>query len=150
MPMRLSLVLAAAALVLAACGGSSSTLVAAPDDRAPEDATTRSTAAATEASSAEATASNGDQADGDQADGEPGSASSGEADTSQPAAEDTPTTAVTPEEAAERAAANQPNLVVSDSPIDTQVLVVADGTVTSLADAVTGDRPLLIWFWAPH
>ena len=45
---------------------------------------------------------------------------------------------------------NQPNLQVSDNPIDTEMLVVADGTVTSLGEAVTGDRPVLLWFWAPH
>ena len=54
------------------------------------------------------------------------------------------------QEAAAAAEVNQPNLVISGTAIDTEVLVVADGSVTTLADAATGDRPLLIWFWAPH
>ncbi len=31
-----------------------------------------------------------------------------------------------------------------------EVLNVADGSITSLVDAVDGDRPVLLWFWAPH
>jgi hypothetical protein len=57
---------------------------------------------------------------------------------------------VTPEEAAELAATNLPNLVVADDPTATEVLVVADGSVTTISQAATGDRPLLLWFWAPH
>jgi hypothetical protein len=57
---------------------------------------------------------------------------------------------VTPEEAAELAATNLPNLVVADDPTATEVLVVADGSVTTISRAATGDRPLLLWFWAPH
>ncbi|NCG25795.1 MAG: hypothetical protein GWP47_16890 [Actinobacteria bacterium] len=33
---------------------------------------------------------------------------------------------------------------------DIEVLSVDDGSVSSLRDAVTGDRPVLLWFWAPH
>jgi hypothetical protein len=57
---------------------------------------------------------------------------------------------VTPEEAAELAATNLRNLVVADDPTATEVLVVADGSVTTISQAATGDRPLLLWFWAPH
>ena len=31
-----------------------------------------------------------------------------------------------------------------------EVLNVADGSVATLDDAVWGDRPVLLWFWAPH
>lgn len=61
-----------------------------------------------------------------------------------------PATEVAPETAAAAAAANLANLVVADDPRDTGVLVVADGSITTLAEAATGDRPLLLWFWAPH
>lgn len=33
---------------------------------------------------------------------------------------------------------------------DFEVLSVADGSITSLRDTVVGDRPVLLWFWAPH
>lgn len=54
-------------------------------------------------------------------------------------------------ESAEVAAAeNLPNLQSSETVFDVEVLSVADGSVSSLRDAVTGDRPVLVWFWAPH
>lgn len=31
-----------------------------------------------------------------------------------------------------------------------EVLDVETGGATTLADTVTGDRPVLLWFWAPH
>jgi hypothetical protein len=33
---------------------------------------------------------------------------------------------------------------------DLEVVRVADGATVSLADLAEGDRPLLVWFWAPH
>jgi hypothetical protein len=48
------------------------------------------------------------------------------------------------------AEANIPGLQTSDDPLDVEVLSVADGSVSSLRAAVTGDRPVLLWFWAPH
>jgi hypothetical protein len=48
------------------------------------------------------------------------------------------------------AEANIPGLQTSDDPLDIEVLAVADGSVSSLRAAVTGDRPVLLWFWAPH
>lgn len=48
------------------------------------------------------------------------------------------------------AAENSATLTTSDDPLDTEVLSVVDGTVASLRDTVTGDRPVLLWFWAPH
>ena len=52
--------------------------------------------------------------------------------------------------AEEVAEANIPGLQTSDDPLDVEVLSVADGSVSSLRTAVTGDRPVLLWFWAPH
>lgn len=31
-----------------------------------------------------------------------------------------------------------------------EVVDVATGETTTLADRVDGDRPVLLWFWAPH
>lgn len=33
---------------------------------------------------------------------------------------------------------------------DFEVLSVYDGSVTTLRETVDGDRPVLVWFWAPH
>ena len=68
----------------------------------------------------------------------------------QPAAVNTQPAVVTTQEAAANAGGNQPNLAAVDNVLDTEVLVVADGSITTLAEAATGDRPLLVWFWAPH
>ncbi len=53
-------------------------------------------------------------------------------------------------DASSTAAANQANLATSDDVRDIEVLSVDDGSVSSLRDAVDGDRPVLLWFWAPH
>ena len=52
--------------------------------------------------------------------------------------------------AAETAATNQSSLRGSSDVTMIEVLDVADGSITTLADAVDGDRPVLVWFWAPH
>lgn len=58
----------------------------------------------------------------------------------------------TPEAAAagDAAAANQDDLAQSDNVLDIEVLDVADGSKATLRDAVDGDRPVLLWFYAPH
>jgi ABC-type phosphate transport system substrate-binding protein len=63
------------------------------------------------------------------------------ADNLEPAAD------VSPAEAAER---NTPLLATPDDVRDVEVLSVADGSITTLRAAVDGDRPVLLWFWAPH
>lgn len=67
------------------------------------------------------------------------------ASAASPAAPAEPT--LPPEEAA---AANQPLLQRSDDARDIEVLSVVDGSISTLRDAVEGDRPILLWFWAPH
>jgi len=60
---------------------------------------------------------------------------------------------VTSEEAAaaEAAAAENASLLEYTESVDTsQVLTVADGSITTLSEVVTGDRPVLLWYWAPH
>ncbi len=52
--------------------------------------------------------------------------------------------------AEDAAATNAPNLQSAESVFDVEVLTVADGSVASLRDVVTGDRPVLVWFYAPH
>jgi uncharacterized spore protein YtfJ len=46
--------------------------------------------------------------------------------------------------------ANIDLLQPADDARDVEVLNVQDGSITSLRDAVTGDRPVLLWFYAPH
>lgn len=50
----------------------------------------------------------------------------------------------------DEAAANIASLQIADNPLDTQVLNIVDGSVTTVREQVTGDRPVLLWFWAPH
>ena len=48
------------------------------------------------------------------------------------------------------AEANLPLLQASGDARDHEVLPVEDGSIASLRSAVDGDRPVLLWFWAPH
>jgi hypothetical protein len=48
------------------------------------------------------------------------------------------------------AALNTPMLQTADDPIDVEVLAVSDGSVASLRKVADGDRPVLLWFYAPH
>lgn len=52
--------------------------------------------------------------------------------------------------AADLAEQNTGLLTVSEDPLDTEVLSVTDGSVASLRAVVDGDRPVLLWFYAPH
>lgn len=54
------------------------------------------------------------------------------------------------EAATEAAAANESTLVFTDDFSTTQLLNTADGEVTQLSEVITGDRPVLLWYWAPH
>ena len=51
---------------------------------------------------------------------------------------------------ASSAEANLPSLQPADDVRDIEVLSVTSGATTSLREAVTGDRPVLVWFYAPH
>lgn len=48
------------------------------------------------------------------------------------------------------AAENQALLQPAHSAFDVEVLSVADGSISTLRDVVDGDRPVLVWFYAPH
>ncbi len=48
------------------------------------------------------------------------------------------------------AAANLELLRMADDARDVEVLDVGDGSIATLRNAVDGDRPVLVWFWAPH
>ena len=61
-----------------------------------------------------------------------------------------PPPSLPPEEARAAAEQNIPGLMTSDDVRDIEVVSVYDGSVTSLREVVTGDRPVLVWFWAPH
>ncbi len=45
---------------------------------------------------------------------------------------------------------NETQLVLTQSVESTQFFDTADGTIRELADVVTGDRSVLLWYWAPH
>lgn len=47
-------------------------------------------------------------------------------------------------------ATNEGQLALSADLATTQVLNTADGAATSLSEVVTGDRAVLLWYWAPH
>lgn len=63
-----------------------------------------------------------------------------------------PTDASQPDSAspADIAEANMTLLQPADDVRDFEVLDVTDGSIASLRSAVDGDRPVLLWFWAPH
>ena len=50
----------------------------------------------------------------------------------------------------ESASANGAAVAVSDDVPDLEMVDVASGSNVRLASLVTGDKPLLLWFWAPH
>ena len=53
--------------------------------------------------------------------------------------------------AAETAASsNEATLALTSDVVSTQFLDTADGSVAQLSEVVTGDRPVLLWYWAPH
>lgn len=52
--------------------------------------------------------------------------------------------------ALDAAAVNETQLVLTSDLATSQVLHTADGTATSLSEVVTGDRAVLLWYWAPH
>ena len=50
----------------------------------------------------------------------------------------------------EGASANGAAVAVSADVPDLEMVDVASGSSVRLASLVTGDKPLLLWFWAPH
>ena len=46
--------------------------------------------------------------------------------------------------------ADSDDLATNDDVRLIEVLEVDTGEPTTLADTATGDRPVLLWFWAPH
>ncbi len=50
----------------------------------------------------------------------------------------------------EEAEANQAEIVTSGDISQTEMLDVSSGEITSLSEVVTGDRAVLVWYWAPH
>ena len=50
----------------------------------------------------------------------------------------------------EGASANGAAVAVSADVPDLEMVDVASGSNVRLASLVTGDKPLLLWFWAPH
>ena len=50
----------------------------------------------------------------------------------------------------EQALANIDSLQTSDNVLDMETLNVSDGSVSTLRQAIDGDRPVLLWFYSPH
>lgn len=62
----------------------------------------------------------------------------------------TPAEAAANADAAVQADANIDNLESTGDVRTTEVLNLSDGSKSTLEQAVTGDRPVLLWYWAPH
>ena len=45
---------------------------------------------------------------------------------------------------------NEAQLSLSEDLSRSELLVGETGQITSLGDVVTGDRPVLVWYWAPN
>lgn len=52
--------------------------------------------------------------------------------------------------AIDAATANQATIQLTSDVATTQFLDTADGGIAQLSEVVTGDRPVLLWYWAPH
>ena len=48
------------------------------------------------------------------------------------------------------AEANQNDLELTGNVAESELLDAATGEIKSLSDVVVGDRPVLVWYWAPH
>ena len=48
------------------------------------------------------------------------------------------------------ASSNEATLTLTSDVASTQFLDTADGSIAQLSEVVTGDRPVLLWYWAPH
>jgi len=42
-----------------------------------------------------------------------------------------------------------PSLALTDDPTTTELVNLATGAATTLGDQATGDRAVLVWYWAP-
>ena len=45
---------------------------------------------------------------------------------------------------------NESRLSLGGDIASTELLEAATGEITSLGEVVTGDRAVLVWYWAPH
>jgi hypothetical protein len=137
--------LAALALLATACGGSGDvdTIALEPQSESSAEAGTPTADAADTDTDTEAEPAAAAPAEEGAADG---------ATDEESPADETPSPPVSlpRDEALAAADANLPNLQTSDDARDIEVLSVTSGEITSLRSVVTGDRPVLVWFWAPH
>ena len=139
-------------LIAAACSSTADTV--STEAANPADDTVAEAAPAADADESEAMANDpvntDDEAMAEDADGK-SAATEDPADSDETSAPVSgPPPSLPPEEATAAAEQNIPNLQTSDDVRDIEVVSVYDGSVTSLREVVTGDRPVLVWFWAPH
>lgn len=149
----LGAMLAALALLAAACGGSGDvdTIALQPQSETSADAGTPTDNSAdtddTDATDTEPAAESADDA----AEASEAGDTEGGTDEEPPTDEaPAPPVSLPRDEALAAADANLANLQTSDDVRDIEVLSVTSGEITSLRSVVTGDRPVLVWFWAPH
>lgn len=48
------------------------------------------------------------------------------------------------------ASTNESQLELTNRVTTSELLDTADGSIRSLPEVVTGDRAVLVWYWAPH
>ena len=135
------------ALIAAACSNSADTVSAEAANPADDTVAEAAPAADADNSMADDTADATDEATAD----DESAATDDPADSDETSAPVSgPAPSLPPEEAQAAAEQNIPNLQTSDDVRDIEVVSVYDGSVTSLLEVATGDRPVLVWFWAPH
>ena len=141
--------LAALTVVASACGSASSETTAGPS--APDSQNVATPAA----DAPEVAAADTDAGDDTDAASDTDAAVDADADTEADAPADTPSEPAAPAlvSVEDAAAAAEVNIDLVQSNDDVRLVEVIDvdsGSITNLAAAVTGDRPVLLWFWAPH
>jgi len=128
-------------LVLTACGGEANDVASsasAPTTSAGEDASASTAGPATEAPATEQAAAGTEPVDDD-----------GSSETSAPS-ETVSIQRLSADEAIANAETNQSALQSADDVLDIETLAIADGSAQTLREVVDGDRPVLLWFFAPH
>ena len=150
---RLWIALAALGLAATACGpgdDADGTTALAPSSNnavADDDATAADDGAADDGAADDSSGGGGTAASDDDGTDDADTAS---LEGDEPAADEPAPEPVSVEQAAANADANIDSLASSDDVRLIEVLDVSTGNATSLAQAVDGDRPVLVWFWAPH
>lgn len=131
------------ALALAACGGGSGEVSSSDAAEAPA-----ATIQQAESNTTETTAADSPDSEESTSTGEVAADTTDTADA--PGSTGASIVLLDADEAIANAELNQPTLQVVDNVLDIETLAVGDGSVQTLRQVVDGDRPVLLWFYAPH